>query len=1076
MKKNPFKILYYCIWAACFSFPPLFAQTPDVIIEPGFGFPGETVHLVFRVFNLSIYNARVSVDMGEDLQQLGELEIVGQSAFRGTFRIAGATKPGARKVAIILNQIQVTSQFEIMAQGQQAQVRLEVLPVETLFFSDFDPGRIAEMPLIFTASFYNDQQPRTVILEMEIAGQSAGPIIRAQKWLKEIGPGTAWHVSNRDFDTYLTGVAGDKVLSIARQTGTFPADIYQYTLSVYDQNGQLLGRDVSGNEITNPGYTLTLIQPGNLFSESPQRISLKYPVFTWHSDAAVFEIAIYEVRPDQVGAADIVQNRPVFRQEALRQTLFTYPIYAEELKINQTYAWQVKAKVQTSRGAEMVESEVFWFRIDAQNQQNAIQAELRVTGIEIVPSEIRIQGGRQFQFKATGLDENLLPVEIQPQWQVIPANMGTINEKGIFTATDTTGVAAVSAKFGKVLNYATVYVKSREAVTPVELPLLSISYPHNGQEVLESHPIIKWGLEESSAQGLELIAESEFEFIIELIHLSKSGPKLLWIKRLNNQWEIQYPLNQPALVYGERYQVKVRMKSPHFSKREFSTQFSRAFPGKIDEEVINAWFSAKKENRENERVTLIVILNKDYLNTSERLYLRAVSAKIQLQEGNWLQISIPYSRLNYLLKLDFLKSVVLPAPHVLECFSNDFLPKNQKEKNISFKKERLPIAIFDFGFDSTGLKPAACPVRFYSFRQDKRIQGESASEAAHGNSCTLTFLKDLDSHPFELNLINFNTELEFFQALRFAVDTLSVRVISCSVSWMQAYDNYDGRSRLWQRVETILKDQAILVVAAGNFAQSHWEGQFTDQNRDGSHEFASQNQLLKIQLKWGVAYSFLLSWDEWETPVNDLDIRILSARRTPVKGLDGNVMSSENHQGNGQAERPVERITRFSPFEPGENWYYVDIFLKEKQLIQKAPHFELYIYPPPLKTFPEPQDFSSLASGLATVFSDGVLTIAAAGLPQSSQGPTNDGRIRPDFAANGTIRVGAAQLAGTSYAVPQIAAALALIHANHPAWTANQVIDFLQKNCFRYNSDKGKNPVHGWGKVELQELTEKLNQ
>ena len=85
----------------------------------------------------------------------------------------------------------------------------------------------------------------------------------------------------------------------------------------------------------------------------------------------------------------------------------------------------------------------------------------------------------------------------------------------------------------------------------------------------------------------------------------------------------------------------------------------------------------------------------------------------------------------------------------------------------------------------------------------------------------------------------------------------------------------------------------------------------------------------------------------------------------------------------------------------------------------------------------------------------------------SSQGPTNDGRIKPDlmgpdFVSNSVYGI----FAGTSAASPHVAGAAALILSRHPNYSASQLWDNLTSSAIDLGSN-GKDNIYGYGLVNL---------
>jgi hypothetical protein len=390
--------------------------------------------------------------------------------------------------------------------------------------------------------------------------------------------------------------------------------------------------------------------------------------------------------------------------------------------------------------------------------------------------------------------------------------------------------------------------------------------------------------------------------------------------------------------------------------------------------------------------------------------------------------------------------------------------------NSSKTDEYFDIAVLDFGFDSTKSiykKFIKFPI-MRSFRYDQNILGSSSAESTHGSICATTITNTFPNS--QLYLINFDTELEFLRALRYCVDTLQIRVISCSVSWMQAYDHYDGTSKLWHTIDKIIKDKSFLVISSGNFAQAHWEGHYTDANGDMSHDFNTNRSPLMVALKEGISYNFLLSWNEWNNPQTDLNLRIVDSHGNQLMSPAGIAYSSENRQTCGEYVRPVERISNLKVYAPGITKIYVDIFSNSQTITNDTKiHFELYQYPPPQESVPKAHRKSCLASGLATSRSESVVIVGASNVSYSSQGATNDGRTRPDFIASGVADYMGKNYSGTSFATCRVAAAFAKVLYRNPTWSLSNAMDLLKKNVLG-KKNRSKDTVQGWGEIDFEKL------
>jgi len=89
--------------------------------------------------------------------------------------------------------------------------------------------------------------------------------------------------------------------------------------------------------------------------------------------------------------------------------------------------------------------------------------------------------------------------------------------------------------------------------------------------------------------------------------------------------------------------------------------------------------------------------------------------------------------------------------------------------------------------------------------------------------------------------------------------------------------------------------------------------------------------------------------------------------------------------------------------------------------------------------------------------------------PYSSQGPNNDGVIKPDLVAPdyvSTESYGASSFQGTSAAAPHVAGACALVKQVYPNWSPCQIKNYLELNAIDLGTS-GKDNIYGSGLVML---------
>jgi subtilisin-like proprotein convertase family protein len=122
----------------------------------------------------------------------------------------------------------------------------------------------------------------------------------------------------------------------------------------------------------------------------------------------------------------------------------------------------------------------------------------------------------------------------------------------------------------------------------------------------------------------------------------------------------------------------------------------------------------------------------------------------------------------------------------------------------------------------------------------------------------------------------------------------------------------------------------------------------------------------------------------------------------------------------------------------------------------------------------------------AIVATDGTLTAAVAINPSSSQGPTDDLRVKPDITGNGTNVTSTsnsgvnatAALTGTSMASPNVAGTLILLQQHYHNLTNSYMRASTLKGLACHTADDGgetgPDPIFGWGLLNAKKAAEAL--
>ena len=374
--------------------------------------------------------------------------------------------------------------------------------------------------------------------------------------------------------------------------------------------------------------------------------------------------------------------------------------------------------------------------------------------------------------------------------------------------------------------------------------------------------------------------------------------------------------------------------------------------------------------------------------------------------------------------------------------------------------EGVKVAVIDIGFwgldeaiargelpsaatriDCTG---AGCVSTSFRFEDDD-----------HGTACAEIVY---DMAPLaDLYLIKVDDSLDLKDAKDYCV-LHGVQIVSHSVAWFDQ-NYYDGQCYYDGVVCTAdnAYDHGILWVnAAGNYATQHYAATFTDADGDGTHD-----EPICLQAAAGDVIEATLTWDVWPATNQDFDLILLGPASNEVD-------SSESNQTGTQP--PVEDIS-----------YYVGVtgqycFTVKKYRASSNPRIKLFSFehgflsPVPAGSIVNPVDAASVLSVAAIDWSNWENG------PQeyfSSQGPTTDGRIKPDISGpDGTTSFTFGEpFFGTSASAPHVAGAAALVLSGFSSYTASDLRDALTSSATDIGPP-GADTIYGAGKLDISTLAQ----
>jgi subtilisin family serine protease len=284
----------------------------------------------------------------------------------------------------------------------------------------------------------------------------------------------------------------------------------------------------------------------------------------------------------------------------------------------------------------------------------------------------------------------------------------------------------------------------------------------------------------------------------------------------------------------------------------------------------------------------------------------------------------------------------------------------------------------------------------------------------------------------------------------------NVQIISYSAGSLTG--PLDGTGPMVDVARRATQRGVIWVNSAGNYARSHLYQAFSDSDGDGWHEFSPDQEVLAIYPGEGGG-SIGLTWDDrWGGAREDYDLYLF------IKAADDSyelVASQRSLQQGGTIDEPREWLGY--EMDPNQTYY---IGVKAENTTRSANLNLLGWFVDFETSMPEgslnsPGDAQDVLTVGATYWKDDSLE------DYSSQGPTRDGRLKPDL--TGPARVSSVtygSFSGTSASTPHVAGAAALVWNAFPGFSAGQVRQYLLDNAFSLATD-GPDNRFGYGRVNL---------
>ena len=461
---------------------------------------------------------------------------------------------------------------------------------------------------------------------------------------------------------------------------------------------------------------------------------------------------------------------------------------------------------------------------------------------------------------------------------------------------------------------------------------------------------------------------------------------------------------------------------------------------------------------QNDQVTVILVpLPGKEASAIDKESLNLYGATVEEVSRHLIRAKVPISKLVEIAdEVDGISYIRLPyTPLSASVISEGVALTNAVDyHSAGYEGQNTKVAVIDLGFN--GLKRVQNAGELPSNVIVKDFTGTGLTTGSNHGTKVSQIVYDMAPRA-QLYLIKVADEVNLENAKDYCI-TEGVDIINHSWGWPNT--NFtDGTGLICNIANDAESHNILWVNAAGNAAKQHYQHFFTDTDGDGWHEFSSggdEDQTFQAD-PWNDVTIFL-TWDTWPTTDQDYDLYLYDS--------DFNLVASSTNVQTG-TQPPTEKII-YTP--PGYGTY--NIMIRRSNATGNQ---ELKIF-----TFNCDLQYRTAAHSLLPP-ADAVGVMSAGAIDQAywetgpqesfnSQGPTNDGRIKPDISGpDGVSRYaggGVATSYGTSYAAPHAAGAASLLLSKYPDCTAAQ----LQSSLERWALDMGtpgKDNIYGSGRLNL---------
>lgn len=470
-----------------------------------------------------------------------------------------------------------------------------------------------------------------------------------------------------------------------------------------------------------------------------------------------------------------------------------------------------------------------------------------------------------------------------------------------------------------------------------------------------------------------------------------------------------------------------------------------------------------------ENITVVLVPRHGELSGSiDIAALSNIGVSIIAQSRHLLKVSAPIAALESLTHVEGVQFVRLPIRPNTHAIVSEGV---ERINSMVYSREGLTgrgvkVGVIDIGFvgvPSIRNRNELPDLVYRNFTGDGDF-----TRTDHGTACAEIvhdIAPDADIYLYKISDI---CELEIAKD---AAIYEGLAIVSVSLGWDFGAGFGDGRGIACEIVDHAFANDILWVNAAGNEAQSKISAEFNDPDGDGFHNFDVGDRIVELKnrrsdslyLSAGEKVTAVLTWNEWPVTSHDYDLLLYKFR------TDGTPEEVERADTKQRQQEPVERLEceiRDSGIYGLAIWRAPDAKVTDFKLLSTSHNLDGPVSALGSLSIPGDARGSLTVGALShrNYWSEGRIE------PYSSQGPTVDGRLKPDLVAPAVVSTasrGAERFDGTSSATPHVAGAAALLKSSDPIYyNAKNLKDALVRSTVDMG-DPDPDNVYGYGRLDL---------